>query len=148
MAHTNATRYGEIAQKKGVSVLAIVLEDALYKENGLTIAAGNANFLVANLPANAVIKDAYVNVEKASNAATTATVQLGTAEGGAQVLAALDVKTVGVAGTLVGKLATGTGQPIYMKVALAGATTTVGKATLVVEYTEYEKNTGEYTQFS
>lgn len=146
MANSNVTRYAEVAQKKGGSVLVVPVTDAMFEEAG--VAKTSQNFLVANLPSNSVITNAFVYVQKAADSATTATVQLGTAEGGAQLLAATDIKTTGVAGELVGKAATGSGQAIYARVAIVGATTTVGAAHVVLEYIEYTKNNGEYTQFS
>ena len=146
MANINATRYEESAQKKVKRVLTIKLVDLLFTENNVAIATNN--FLVANLPSDSVLTDAYVSTTKVSDAATTATVQLGTAEAGAQILVATSVKTVAVAGDLVGKLDTGTGMPIYMRVIITGAVTTIGEAFVTIEYTEYAKNSGEYTQFS
>lgn len=148
MAAINATRYGETAQKKTSRVMVFELNDDTMKDNGLTVAAGTFDFLVATIPANAVLTAAYVTVRKAANSATTATVAVGTAEGGAQVLAATDIKTVAVAGTIVAKRFTGTGQAIYARVVATGATTSIGDVAVVVEYTELDKNTGEYTVFS
>lgn len=149
MANTNVTRVGTLAQKKVVRVHSTHVGPAFIAEAiKLGAAAGvTGNYLVANLPRDAVITDAYVVVDEASNAATTATVALGTAEGGAQIMAAADVKTTGVKGTLVGKLKTGTGQPVYMALAYTGATTNYGSFTVVIEYTEFRKNSGEYTEF-
>lgn len=147
MANTSATRYGETAQKKSVSVMNFRLTDELYQESNLAIAAGTQDFLVAKLPAAAVITNAMVVVESAADSATTATIALGTAEGGAQLIAATDLKTVAVAGSLVAKRATGTGQAVYARIVLTGATTTVGIANVILEYVEYNKNDGEYTNF-
>ena len=146
MAHINATRYGETAQKKVKRVMALKLTDELFSAQG--VAVGTQNLLIAELPANAVLTDAYVVVSKVSDAATSAAVTMGTAEGGAQILASVDIKSAtGVLGSLVGKLATGTGMKVYARVAVAGSTGTVGESDLVIEYTEYETNSGEYTKF-
>jgi hypothetical protein len=83
-----------------------------------------------------------------SDAATTATAQLGTTESGAQLIAAVDLKTKAVDGSLVDKVATGTGLDVFLRLAITGAATTIGEAHLVLEYTEYEKVTGEYTPVS
>lgn len=146
MANLNATRQGEIAQKKMQGALVINLNDQFYADVGQTTNV-TQNFLIAELPADAVITNAYIDVRTVSDAATSATVQLGTAEAGAQIMAATTIKTAAVAGSLVGKLSTGTGQKVYMRVVLSGATTTLGNTYVVLEYTEYNKNTGEYTRF-
>ncbi|AFV51089.1 Rz-like spanin [Vibrio phage VPMS1] len=146
MANTNVTRWGETAQKKIKRVMALKVTKELFTDNGLSVAT--ANLLIAELPANAVLTDAYAVVSTVSDAATTATVQLGTAEAGAQIMTATDIKSAtGVVGDLVGKLATGTGMKVYARVVLTGAVTTPGEVDVVIEYTEYETNSGEYTKF-
>lgn len=147
MANTSVTRAAELAQKKVKRVFAARFDKEFYAAAGLTQAAGTKNLLLAHLPEHAVITAAYVIVHEASNAATTATVAIGTAEAGAQVLAAVDVKVAGVAGELVGMIDTGTGLPLFAQVIFTGATTNFGDYTVVVEYTEYTKNSGEYTRF-
>lgn len=149
MANTNVTRVGTLAQKKVKRVLSVHVGPDFFDAAKAAGAAANAgNYLVANLPRDAVLTDAYVVVDEVSNAATAATVALGTAEGGAQIMAAADVKAaVGVVGSLVGKLKTGNGMPVYMALTYTGATTNYGSYTVVVEYTEFRKTSGEYTKF-
>lgn len=149
MANTKVTTVGTLAQKKVKRVHSTHVGDDFRAQAALLGAATPAgNYLIANLPLDAVITDAYVVVDGVSNAATTATVALGTAEGGAQIMAAADVKTaVGVVGTLVGKLKTGTGMPVYMTLVYTGATTNYGNFTVVIEYAEFRKTSGEYTNF-
>lgn len=141
----NLTRYQEVVQKKSQCVLAIPVSKERFETEDIAIASDS--FLSAILPPNAVITDAYVSVKGASDAATSATVELGTTKGGTEILAAVDVKVTGVAGTLVGKLDTGSGQEVWMDLTYSGATTDPGDFTVVVEYTEYELNNGAYTMF-
>lgn len=149
MANINITRIGEIAQKKVKRVLGVEINAAFFVAAGITPATGTANYLAATLPERAVITDAYVVVRTVASSATSAVVNVGTAEGGAQIIAAADIKAAtGVIGTLVGKRDTGTGQDIYVQTVYTGATTNFGDYTVVIEYTEYEKNSGEYTKFS
>lgn len=148
MANTDVTRHGVIAQKKVRSVLAVKINDELFEDNDVDIAEGTENLLVAVLPPNALIVRAYVNVKTVSDAATTATAALGTTEGGAELLAATDLLTAAIADSLVAMADTGTGQEIYLQTVLAGAVTTLGETEVIVEYIEYEKNNGEYTQFA
>ena len=146
MAHTNATRWGEAAQKKSKSVFALKLTKDLMKSEGAEVKTGN--FLIGHLPANSVVTAAYVRITKVSDAATSAKLKLGNTEGGAQIMVDVDIKAAaGILGSVVGRLDTGTGMPLYMALALAGAATTPGIIDVVVEYTEVEKNNGEYTQF-
>lgn len=149
MANTDITRAGTNEQKKVVRVMSVRVNAQSMLNAGVTLAVGNTDLLVANLPERAVLTDAYVVVDTVANSATTATAALGTAEGGAQIMAAADVKTAAVVtGTLVGKLKTGSGMPIYLRLAYTGATTNFGDYTVVIEYTEYTKKSGEYTRFS
>lgn len=149
MANTKVTTIGTLAQKKVKRVHSAHIGDDFRAQATLLGAPTPAgNYLIANLPQDAVITDAYVVVDGVSNAATAATVALGTAEGGAQIMAAADIKAaVGVVGSLVGKLKTGTGMPVYMTLVYTGATTNYGSFTVVIEYAEFRKTSGEYTNF-
>ena len=150
MANTPVTRIGELAQKKVKRIFAAPINAAFFAAAKITPTVGTTDLLLVNLPEFAVITDAYVVVDTAANSATTATVAVGTTEGGEQVLAATSVDTVpatGVAGTLVAKQKTGTGVQLYAALVFTGATTNFGDFTIVIEYTEYDKNTGEYTKF-
>ena len=139
MAYKDLTRKGNNSCKKSNSYFA-TLVDVTDSDVGLV----STNLLLGNLPANAIITDAYVHRVTASNAATTATVALGTAEGGAQIMAAADIKGTGKIGSLVGQILTNTGKPLYAALAIAGAQT-AGKFYVVVEYLEPNKVTGELT---
>ena len=139
---TDLTRTNELMQKKGICVFAGMITEGA--ENG-NILAATGNHLLGNLPPDAVITNAYAHVKTASDAATTATLKLGTASGGAQLFPAVSVKTTGKKGTFAGQLLTDTGVELGLGLAVAGATTEVGEYLVVVEYLEFTKNTGEYT---
>lgn len=139
MAYKDLTRKGNNSCKKSISYFA-TLVNVTDSDVGLV----STNLLLGNLPAGAIITDAYVHRVTASNAATTATVALGTAEGGAQIMAAADIKGTGKIGSLVGQILTGTGKPLYAALAITGAQT-AGKFYVVVEYLEPNKVTGELT---
>lgn len=147
MANKDMTRFGGSAQKKVSRVLAVEVSPEFYGEAGDTLAAGTFNYLVAKLPANSVLTNAYLVVDEATTASTSAQAALGSAEGGAQVVTLTSVSTVGVVGGIVKKLPTGTGMAVYLQVKVVGTVTKVGTFTAVIEYTEYTKNSGEYTQF-
>lgn len=130
-------RLGTLNQKKGICVAAAALDFS-------TLGATTESFQLFNLPEQSVITNAYVHVMTASDAVTTNVGILGTAENGTEVLSAADLKSVGEAGTFTGQSLTGTGKTIYFKQTVTGAAT-VGEVLVVVEYLEYDKNTGEYT---
>ena len=142
MAHTDMTRENNFHQKKGVCFLASKL---LEGTEDAQIAAGSGNFLISNIPLDALITDAYIHVETASDAATTNVATLGTTEGGSEILSAADLKSTGKEGTFTGQSLTLTGKSLYLGITTTGAATNVGKYIIVVEYIEYTKNTGEYT---
>lgn len=140
MAYVNLTRKANNSCKKSKSCFATEL-DVKDSDVGLV----SANLLLGNLPPNAIITDAYLHRVVASNAATTATVALGTAEAGAQIMAAADIKGTGKVGSLVGQILTGSGKPLYAALTITGAQT-AGKFYVVVEYLEPNKVTGELTK--
>lgn len=131
-------RKGTLNQKKAICVASAVLDFE-------TLGAATESFQLFNLPENAIITNAYVHVVTASNAATSATGIIGTAENGTQVLSAANMKTLGKQGTYTGQSLTVTGKTIWFKQTLVGAAPTVGEVIVVVEYLEYNKNSGEYT---
>lgn len=130
-------RVGTLNQKKSICVAAAELDFE-------TLGAVTASFQLFNLPAEAVITNAYVHVITASDAATSNAGIIGTAEDGTQVLSAANLKTLGKQGTFTGQSLTGTGKTIWFKQTVTGAAT-VGKVLVVVEYLEYNLNTGNYT---
>lgn len=106
----------------------------------------STNLLLANLPPNVIITDAYIHRVTQSDAATSATFKLGTTEGGAEVMAAADIKAAtGKVGSLVGQILTGSGKALYGALTITGAQT-AGKFYVVVEYLEPTKITGELTK--
>ena len=146
MANTSLVRDKTLAQKKELSLFAARLIQSASPGEG-ELATTTANYKLANLPEKALITNAYIMVNTASDAATSATGTIGTTEGGNDILDAADLKTLGQEGTFAGLLDTGSGKELYLRLAIVGAATAVGDFTVVLEYIEYEKNTGEYTAF-
>lgn len=146
MANTSLVKDLTFAQKKSHSIFAGRLVQSAAPGEG-EIGVATANYKLANLPSNAIITDAYIMVNTASDAATSATGSLGTVEAGTQILSAADLKATGEQGTFTGKFDTGTGVELFLRVVTSGAATAVADITVVVEYIEYEKTTGEYTRF-
>lgn len=139
----NLTRERKNAQKRSVCFFAEQLLEGL--ENG-QIAAADADHLLANLPPDAVITDAYVHVKTPSDAATSLVITLGTTEGGSEILSAADGTVAGKTGTFTGQSLTDSGEPLWVGLTYVGAATNVGEYVVVVEYLEYTKTTGEYTK--
>lgn len=142
MAYTNMLREKEFAQKKQENFAVAELAEGTAS---FEIPAASGNYKLFNLPANALITDAYIFVDVVSNAATSNTATLGTAEGGSQILSAANLKTLGKQGTFTGVSNTTTGLPVFLGITVVGATTAAAKFKVVVKYLECRKNTGEYT---
>lgn len=141
MASTNLTQARNNSCKKQNSYFATLI-DVTDSSVGLV----STNLLLANLPPNAIITDAYLHRVTVSDAATSATFKLGTTEGGAEVMAAADIKAAtGKVGSLVGQILTLSGKPLYGTLTITGVQT-VGKFYVVVEYLEPTKMTGELTK--
>lgn len=145
MAFTDMTREANFAQKKGICLFA---SEVVEGTESFEIPAASGNYLLANIPPDAIITDAYIQVQVASDAATSAVATLGTAEAGTEVLSAADLTTLGKQGTFTGHVETDTGAELYLGVTVTGAATAVGKYVVVVNYVEYRKNTGEYTRIN
>jgi len=143
MAYTDMTREDNFSQKKGVCLFAAEVVEGT---ESYEIPAATGNYLLANIPPDAIITNAYIQVKTAADAATSATAKLGTAEGGTQVLSAANLKTLGKQGTFTGHVETGTGVELYLGLTVTGAATNVANYVVVVEYLEYTKNTGELTR--
>ena len=141
---TDLRREGTFAQKKVECFFAAELNEGT---EAYELAAGNGNHELVNLPPNCIITDAYVHVKTASDAATSATITLGTASGGSQIMSAGDLTATGDEGTFAGQSDTGSGVTVFLGVTKVGAETAVGKFVIVIEYMEYTKNSGEYTKF-
>lgn len=141
----NKVREDRFAQKKSECFFAAEVNEGA---ESYEISAATDDYLMANLPPNSLITDAYIMVDEPSDAATSAVAKLGTTEGGSEILSSADLTSAGKQGTFASDpILTGTGVPLYLGVTVAGAATEVGKYILVVEYLEYRKNTGEYTSF-
>ena len=145
MANIDLTRTGELAQKKGVCVFSgLLVEGTGNGELGIL----TDNYHLGKLPPDAIITNAYIHIVTASDAATSNTGKLGTAEAGSQILSAANLKTLGKQGTFTGQSKTATGVDVFLTTTIVGAATAVGEYVVTVEYLEYTKNTGEYTKFS
>jgi hypothetical protein len=142
MAYTDMTREDRFFQKKSECFFAAEVNEG---SESYEIPAASGNFLLANLPPDAIVTNAYIHVVTASDAATSAVATLGTTEGGNEILDAADLKVAGEAGTFAGQSLTTTGKPLYLGTTITGAATAVGKYIVTVEYLEVRKNTGEYT---
>lgn len=141
MASTNLTQANNNSCKKQTSYFATLID---VKDSSVGLVS--TNLLLANLPPNAIITDAYVHRVTVSDAATSATFKLGITEGGAEVMAAADIKAAtGKVGSLVGQILTNSGKPLYGALTITGAQT-AGKFYVVVEYLEPLKSTGELTK--
>jgi hypothetical protein len=103
--------------------------------------------LIAYLPPDSIITNAYIHVKTVSDAVTSAVGTLGTTDGGSEILSAADLDAAtGKTGTFTGQSLTGSGVGLYFRAAYTGAVTNVGEYIVVVEYLEYTKNNGEYTK--
>jgi len=142
---TDYTRLNNGFQKKSICVFASRMKEGTEDQN-LPIAGGD--HLLALLPPDAIISDAYVFVKTVSDAATSAVAQLGTTEGGAEILTGADLTTAGKQGTFVPGVETLTGKDLWLNHVVTGAATAVGDYVFVVEYLEWDLNTGNYTRIT
>lgn len=97
---------------------------------------GQVAGVVGVLPAGAIMGTIHLNVSQAWNS-TTNTIAIGTTPGGAQILAATDLKTLARTDTLVPVAAMGplgVDTPIYGTIAATGAAPTTGVATVWLDY--------------
>jgi len=140
---TDMRREDRFFQKKQECHFAVDLSEGT---ESYELALGSANHELANLPPDAIIVDAYIHVKTASDAVTSNVATLGTSSGGTEILSAANLKTAGEQGTFAGQTDTGTGVTLFLGVTVTGAQTAVGKYVVVVEYLEYNKNTGDYTR--
>lgn len=147
MANINMAREGDFAQKKSTSYFAIKLDEGVESDE---IAVAGGNVLLGHLPPDCIIVDSYVHVVVVSDAVTSSTGKLGTAEAGSEILSAADLDAAtGKTGTFTGQSLTGTGVGVYFNITKVGGDgTAVGEVYIVVEYLETTKKTGEYTRFS
>jgi len=135
MATVNLTRNGKNAEKKNVCVATATVTSADIP--------GTDNYELFTLPADCVIIGATVYPETAGQATLTA--DLGYA-GGTELGANLDLDDTAVkGGALSTYLATGTGKTVTLK---PDAAPTAGKFHVMVEYIEYTRGNGEYSEYS
>ncbi len=137
MANTNVTRSDSFFTKKLLSQMVVNIDFASKSPDGAIGPLGN--YLVARLPEHCVLQNAYVFTTKAG----TGTVDVGTTEGGAEIVSAASVASTGLDGTLVSNLYTGTGIDIYMELSAAVGN---GEFYVVIEYLELGVDTGSMTR--
>ena len=97
---------------------------------------GQVSGVIGVLPAGSVLGSFHVLVSQAWNS-TTNTLAIGTTPGGAQIMAAMDLKTLARADTPVPFAAAGpfaVDTPIYGTIAATGAAPTQGVATAWLDY--------------
>lgn len=147
MASTDMVREADFAQKKSESFFALRLDEGT---ESYEIPVAGGNMLLGYLPPDCIITDAYVHVITVSDAVTSSTGTLGTAEGGTEIMSAADLDAaVGKTGTFTGQSLTTTGKGIYWNTTKVGGDgTAVGEVYVVIEYLEITKKSGEYTSFS
>jgi hypothetical protein len=108
----------------------------VHQISALITFASPASVVLGVLPAGALLLTTHLSVTTAANS-TTNTVAVGNAPGGAQLLAATDLKTVARTDTVApigaqGPLAADT--PIYLTLASTGAAPTTGSAVVALDY--------------
>lgn len=140
------TLFGKNNFKKAVSLMsAVIRPSSLSTADGLvksgTIAIGD-KLILANLPANCVITNAFILVRHAPKTAAQLTITSGTDP-------IIDATATGsasgaIVGTLSNKVYTKTGSQIIAEV--SGAELTDGELEVVVEYFEISRAVGEYTR--
>ena len=135
MATYNQTLNGKNANKKSVCVSSATLD---FGEQAVSTAETVALF---NLPANAVVTNAFFNVTSGVAGATaTGKITIGSTDA---IAAVAFGGSAAIKGGTVTKVATGTGAEVTVTVGTANAT--AGVVEVVVEYIEYTKTTGELT---
>lgn len=138
MANYDVKLDGKNNQKKAIcaSTATITVADTGTIASGETVS-------VFNLPADAVVTNAYV-VTRSAISGGTQTVKITV--GGTDVIAAVVLGTAAnaVKGGTVTKKATGTGAEVTATVGVADLTD--GIIEVVVEYVEFDRTTGQYTK--
>lgn len=128
------TRVGTTMQRKSQNCFVVNITEEIAKEMDAA-----ESYLVGYLPANAFINGSFLWV---NGAATAGDLDVGTTEGGDEILAGGTPDTLGRSGVFAGTSVTGTGVPVYVTV---DGDTSDGDLFVVINYTEYVKHTGEYT---
>ena len=125
-------------------------------QNTAVFAAGSCSIRIGALPYNAFVVRAALQITTFCNAVTTCTIALGTASGGAQLLAAQSILAAAGSGVLTpavaataGIVSTGNniassgadgGFDLYATIAQTGGGVTTGTVVVVIEY--YNPNDG------
>ena len=111
-----------------------------YRLQFASLSALTAGVKIGRLPARAFIHGVSIHTVTSFNAGTTATIALGSTSGGADILAATDIKAAGASSVAVpfagsGLAVTGSGEvDLWAKFAQTGGAATTGDATLVLTY--------------
>jgi len=139
MAVLNRTRIGLRNQKKSVcaSHAELTFEDFP--------ASGDVAQVFA-IPEDSLLTAINLNVKEAFNAG--ASIVIAATLNGAPVMASISIATTGIKTLTVTKRDSGAGGLLLVTCTIVGAVPTAGKADLIVDYTEYTKNSGEYTEYS
>ena len=107
--------------------------------------ATTLSHLVAKLPPNVIVIDAFVFTTVVSNAATTDVVTIGTTQNGTEILSNANAKTLGRTGTFTAQTATsGPGREVWVRHTITGAKT-AGESYAVIKYLEVDRTNGEFT---
>lgn len=139
MAHTVVTRADSFFTKKLLSQLVINVDEVSKGQPGGVVDAGN--YLVARLPEDCIIQNAYVFTTVP--AAGAVDIDVGTTEAGIDILDSGNAQTPGESGTAGAKQHTGSGKDVYMAV---GAAFDAAQFYVVIEYVELRVDTGSMTQ--
>lgn len=141
---SGTVREGTVAQGRncGLAVLA-----QSYDTGDLTgTVVGNVDTLVLNLPKGSQITDIVVDQVVAATAGTT-TISVGSASGGAQLMAAVATTAGGrfrgtatAATQLAWQTSTSSDTTVYVRVAVGTATLTAGRAIVTVQYVQRADN--------
>lgn len=142
---TSLVRVKKFAQKREMRYFVAHIVEGTDLTQGQIPSADSGNYHLGNLPDNALVVDAFVQVISASDAATSSDATLGTASAGSQILSAIDLTATGKDGTYTGNSLTGSGKEVWFNKTTVGAATDVGEYLVVIAYLEYEMTNGEYT---
>lgn len=140
MATKNITRKSRRHQKQGICVFTTMLAVSELDTSG-------DDYQLFVLPPAAVVTSAKAIVVTANDAATSAAADLGF-DGGDELLAAADLTSAAdtVIDDEIGGIIRETGGVVTITPTYDG-TPTEGKILVAIEYIEYEKTTGEVTNF-
>ena len=136
MATFDNVRLGNTAQKKTRSLMTVRFDAATYKDYA---ASGANTYLVGKLPPDVVVTNTFLFTDTVSS---TATLTVGTAPSGTQLMTLGVPSTLGKTGTSAAFLSSGTGLDVYVN--LPGAVVS-GVFTVHIEYNEPLLNEGSYT---